>query len=81
MKVIELVYYLNLIIVGFAHQAKNLGRSKEQNSIDKYAKSRVVEKRFKDGRVFNRGFGLVQIPPNQALNMDVNKCISSTFTT
>ena len=81
MKVIELVYYLNLVIEVFAHQANKLGTSKEQNLTDKYARSRVVAKRFKDGRVFNRGFGLVQIPPNQALNMDVNKCISSTFTT
>ena len=59
MKVIELVYYLNLIIAGFAHQENNLGTSKEQKLIDKYARSRVVEKIFKDGRVFNRGFGLV----------------------
>ena len=81
MKVIELVYYLNLIIAGFAHQANKIGTSKEQNSTDKYARSSVVAKRFRDGRVFNRGFGLVQIPPNQALNLDVNKCISSTFTT
>ena len=64
-----------------APQANKLGTSKEQNSIDKYARSRVVAKRFKDGKVFNRGFGLVQIPPNQELNMDVNKCISSTYTT
>ena len=75
MKVIELVYYLNLIIAGFAHQANKLGTSKEQNLIDKHFISRAVAKRFKDGRVFNRGFGLVQIPPNQALTLDVNKCI------
>ena len=36
--------------------ANNLGTSKEQNSTDKYARSRVAVKRFKDGRVFNRGF-------------------------
>ena len=81
MKFIELVYYLNLIIAGFSHQANKLGTSKEQNSTNKYARSRVVAKRFKDGRVFNKEFGLVQIPRNHALNMDVNKCISSTFTT
>ena len=54
MKVIELVYYLNLIIKCFDHQANKLGTSKEQNSTDKYAISRVVAKRFKDGKVFNR---------------------------
>ena len=81
MKVIELVYYLNLIIKCFDHQANKLRTSKEQNSTNKYASSRVVAKRFKNGRVFNRGFGLVQIPPNKALNLDVNKCISSTFIT
>ena len=81
MKFIELVYYLNLIITGFDHQENKLGTSKEQNSIDKYARSRVVAKIFKDGKVFNRGFGLVQIPPNQALNLDMNMCVSCTFTT